>query len=138
MFLYYFNTYFKISVSLLSSAISMNSNLEVLNLANVVGLTATAVDAITRRCSKYVVMFEIILMSQLQFSKNNLRGNYNLHNCQVETAATKSNKRLASEVDPLKVTLSWFKGTQMVDKKRCQLVVNMIFVSSSVDKSHYI
>ena len=63
MFLYYFNTYFKISVSLLSSAISMNSNLEVLNLANVVGLTATAVDAITRRCSKYVVMFEIILMS---------------------------------------------------------------------------
>ena len=71
MFLCYFNTYIKISVSLRFSAISMNSNLEVLNLANVVGLTATAVDAITRRCSKYVEMLEIVWRSLIQVSKKN-------------------------------------------------------------------
>lgn len=57
--------------SLRFSAISMNSNLEVLNLANVVGLTATAVDAITRRCSKYVEMLEIVWRSLIQVSKKN-------------------------------------------------------------------
>lgn len=99
MFLCYFNTYIKISVSLRFSAISMNSNLEVLNLANVVGLTATAVDAITRRCSKYVEMLEIVWRSLIQVSKKN-----SLHDLWVEIAATKSNKGLASKVDPLNVT----------------------------------
>ena len=90
--------------SLRFSAISMNSNLEVLNLANVVGLTATAVDAITRRCSKYVEMLEIVWRSLIQVSKKKLHGNYSLHDLWVEVAGTKSNKGLASKVDPLNVT----------------------------------
>ena len=113
--------------SLRFSAISMNSNLEVLNLANVVGLTATAVDAITRRCSKYVEMLEIVWRSLIQVSKKNC-----MEIIVYMTFGLKLREPKVIKIWQVKLTpWTWLRYTQMADKK----TVNVIFFSNSVDKN---